>query len=249
MYTSKSKLINIIINACCEVSKRVLRDFGELAFLKANKNVGEFVQRTQERSFVDFRGILEKNNHGHGFVYEGKVVKKSETGLYWLINAVDNTDNFSHRLPMFASSIALVDKYDVEDVRFDSSDILAAVIHDPLRMESFWAEKNDGAFYSSRKLRIEQKSELRIALGQNKPANSFFKHVQMRSFGSSGLHLSYLAANKVDLVFGSVENAVNFACGKLIILEAGGTIKFIGENEFVAASDALFVNLEKAKIV
>jgi len=238
-----------MVTASYEVSKRLLRDFNELSFLKASRNVAEFTARTLERTFGDFQEILEKSNFGTGFVFDGKIIKKSENGCFWLINGVDNIQNFTHRLPIFGSAIALVENYDPADVRFENSAILAATFHDPTRGESFWAEKDSGTFCNSRILRISRVPEVKLVGSSGSFAGASLKGVTVRNFGSSVLNLAYLAANKLDAFFGEIENPINFACGKLILLESGGTIKFTGEKSFVAASDVAFTVLEKTRIL
>ena len=265
----KSKLINLMMNACNEASKQIMRDYNELSFLKSNKNVHEFVERTITRSFEIMRNVLENSNSSHGFilsdswgkfhptqVYKFKILKKSENGYYWLINPIDNGENFSHRLPFFGIVIAMIENFEINaDVpKFNT---IAGMFYDPIRLETFWAEDKLGSFLNSRKLRMENNIDIKLVAGSSRKhetpiANTILEKntesICSRDFGSNAMHLSYLAINRLGAVYDYMDDIANFAVGSLIIKEANGNIIFLGK-KFLAindgAKDLLIKKIEK----
>lgn len=221
MHVCRSAIINIISQACYEASKDLLRDFGELSFLRANKNVNEFVEKSAQRSFNIIKRILEVNNVGHGFITGNQIIKQSETNIYWVIEAIDNKQNFLHRLPLFGTSIALIDLHGAHVIDFKKVDILNAVYYDPNRDETFWAEKNKGAFLNSRKLLVNQPFLTQLIAGENELCN--------RYFGSSALHFAYVAASRIDAACEKIDAQANIAVGTLLIQEARGWIKHFSD--------------------
>lgn len=214
-HVRKSALINIMNKVCLEVSRSLLRDFNELNFLKANKNVNDFVSRAKQRVLKDMCAILEQSNVGHGIIYDNAIQKKSDTGFYWAINALDSSLNFMHRLPLFGVVIALLNANENLDNLF-SAHIQGAVFYDPVKDELFWAEHHTGAFLNSRRLMIGQ-SKSELIAGAEKACT--------RNLGSSALHFAYVAAGRLDAAHEKIDDFANIAFGRLIIQEARGSFK------------------------
>ena len=76
------------------------------------------------------------------------------SGLRWVVDPLDGTTNFLFGIPQWCVSIACED---------DAGGI-AAVVHDPIRDETFTAARGEGAFLGERRLRISAKSDLADAL-------------------------------------------------------------------------------------
>ena len=111
------------------------------------------------------------------------------------------------------------------------------VVHDPVCDEVFWTQKGVGAFLDQYKLRLaNNRSRNYIAMALPSPRHTpeqcnhkitlFHKFPQalLCSFGSTALHLAYVAAGRLD---GSVEYATRVwdsAAEIILIREAGGNI-------------------------
>ena len=61
---------------------------------------------------------------------------------------------FLHGIPHFAISIAL--KVDNE--------LKSAIIHDPIKNEIFFAEKNNGAYFNNQRIRVSKKNDIEECL-------------------------------------------------------------------------------------
>src|SRR4030067_3067860 len=54
----------------------------------------------------------------------------------WIVDPLDGTTNFTHGIPIFAVTMALM----------DSAGLRLGIVYDPLRTETFWAERGAGAY-------------------------------------------------------------------------------------------------------
>ena len=86
--------------------------------------------------------------------YSSLVLYYKDKDKIWIIDPIDGTTNFLHGIPHFAISIAL--KIDDE--------IQSALIHDPIKNEIFFAEKNNGAYFNNQRIRVSKKREINECL-------------------------------------------------------------------------------------
>ena len=105
------------------------------------------------------------------------------------------------------------------------------MIHDPIKNEIFFADKNNGAYFNNHRIRVSNKNDLEECLfssDQNGLKNIFPK-LNMRSTGSSALDLAYVGCGRLDGFFHNKIKLWDIAAGMLIIKEAGGTINDISK--------------------
>ena len=179
------------------------------------------------------RLIIESiKNHfpDHAFLAEESGASgNNQEGILWIIDPIDGTVNFVHKIPMFAISIAASLK----------GKILSAVVYQPLLHELFIAEKGGGAYLNGERLRVTQTAILDSAIGATGfPYNvhenplcaiDLFKNftkmgMPIRRIGSAALDLAYLAAGRFDIFWEVSLNPWDYAGGKLLIEEAGGKV-------------------------
>ncbi|QDU93213.1 inositol monophosphatase family protein [Lignipirellula cremea] len=159
-----------------------------------------------------------------------------EQALCWVVDPLDGTTNFVHRLPSFAVSIALE----------QNNDLLAGVVFDPVANECYAAAKGRGASLNGQRLEVSQCRQLRQAL----VATGFSPDVQrgsleieqfvemltecqgLRRLGSAALNCCYLAAGRLDGYWATSVKKWDVAAGVLILLEAGGQIQQIDKGPF-----------------
>ena len=229
-FSRKSALINIMSAACTLGSRQLIRDFNELSFLKANRRIDEFVGNAQERTLEIIKTELLRSNKDHGIFAHNKLIKESKTGIFWAVNTIDSIENFTHRLPFFGTCIALLDNIETA-TKMHNCNIIAGMFFDPIRDEAFFAEQKNGTFLNNKKLilanqsktqtmKLNQKNETELCpnfiAGIDKKAN--------RNFGSSAMHMAYVAAGRIDSTQEKIDDIANICTGKLLVLEAKGTI-------------------------
>jgi myo-inositol-1(or 4)-monophosphatase len=153
----------------------------------------------------------------------------SEAGRVWCIDPLDGTTNFSHGLPHFCVSIALL----------VGGQAQVAVIHEPLRSWTFYATKTQGAWLNGRLLRVSEETELEQALlatgfpydrhtsnaDNIDQTSTLLKRCQgIRRAGSAALDLAYVAAGWLDGYWEYKLKPWDIAAGALIVQEAGGMV-------------------------
>ncbi len=150
----------------------------------------------------------------------------------WVIDPLDGTTNYARQFPSFGVSIALVHRRELQ----------LGVIHDPLRRETFFAEKGQGAFLQNedgpRPLRVSAVADLGDALVSVDWARDPALRQRVvealgrvsaecrtvRAVGSAALGLAYLAAGRLDGYYHLALQPWDVAAGALIVQEAGGQI-------------------------
>ena len=236
---SISPNLNIMIKASEKASKILIRDFGEIENLQVKKKgPRDFVTKTDTRVEQILIEELTKAKKSYSFLTEesGKIENKDKDKI-WIIDPIDGTTNFLHGIPHFAISIAL--KVDNE--------IRSALIHDPIKNEIFFAEKNNGAYFNNHRVRVSNKSNLEDCLfsSNQEGLKIIFPNLNMRSTGSAALDLAYVGSGRLDGFFQNKIKLWDIAAGILIIKEAGGTSNDIIEyNDFSinirAASSSIY---------
>tara|TARA_B100000315_G_C14550505_1_gene575525 strand:- start:271 stop:1047 length:777 start_codon:yes stop_codon:yes gene_type:complete len=180
-----------------------------------------------EREVVN---CIKEHYPDHNFLAEENKYDKTDSEHTWIIDPLDGTNNFSSGLPIFCCSIALA----------KGDDLLLGVVYDPNRDELFFAEKSKGAFLNTDKLEVNKKNTLKGSLlitgfyyDRNKEMKStllniekFFKKsiLGLRRLGAAALDLSYVASGRVSGFWEFKLSPWDFAAGKIIIEEAGGTV-------------------------
>jgi myo-inositol-1(or 4)-monophosphatase len=188
--------------------------------------------------------LLAERYPGHGILAEESGVSRGE-GYRWILDPLDGTTNYSHRLPHFCVSVA---------VEGDEG-LLAGVIHDPIRGETFAASRGGGATLNGEPICPADTTELDGALlctgfpydVRERPEaplglfNRLIKRAQgVRRFGSAALDLAYVACGRFDGFFEFGLKPWDIAAGALIVQEAGGRIARIdGEPLDLAVGDIL----------
>lgn len=147
-----------------------------------------------------------------------------DTGSCWLLDPLDGTSNFSHGIPVYAVSCALLQQ----------GKVVAGMVYDPNRKECFHAVRGEGAWLNTQALRREPtehsgqlkhsmaiidtkrlETSLAQAIGQQHPYHS------QRSFGSVALDWCWLAAGRIHTYLHGKQKLWDFAAGALIAEEAG----------------------------
>jgi myo-inositol-1(or 4)-monophosphatase len=214
---SISPNLNIMIKACEKASKLIIRDFGEIENLQAaKKGPRDFVTKTDKRVEEILIDELTKSKKNYSFLTEesGKIIN-NDKDKRWIIDPIDGTTNFLHGIPHFAISIAL----EIEN------EIKSALIHDPIKNEMFFAEKNNGAFFNNHRVRVSNKNNIEDCLFSSDQygLKIISPSLNMRSTGCAALDLAYVGSGRFDGFFHNKINLWDIAAGILIVKEAGGT--------------------------
>ena len=224
---SISPNLNIMIKACEKASKIIIRDFGEVENLQvAKKGPRDFVTKTDKKVEKILIEEFSKAKKNYSFLTEenGKI-ENNDKDKVWIIDPIDGTTNLLHGIPHFAISVAL--KID--------NDLISALIHDPIKNEMFFAEKNNGAFNNHR-IRVSNKNDIEDCLFSSDQIGlkSIFPNLNIRNTGCAALDLAYVGSGRLDGFFHNNINLWDIAAGILIVKEAGGITNDFSKYKMIA---------------
>lgn len=148
----------------------------------------------------------------------------------WIVDPLDGTNNFAHRIPHFAVSIAY----------YHQGRAVCGVVVNPVRGDWYWASRGGGAYHNGRRLNVNvhtSLSETMVGVGfyYDRGAmmeatlasiRDFFKQQihGIRRFGAAALDICQVADGLFGLFFEYQLSPWDFAAGGLILEEAGGKI-------------------------
>jgi myo-inositol-1(or 4)-monophosphatase len=173
---------------------------------------------------------LSKRHPTHAILSEeaGLAHEGTDT-LRWVVDPLDGTTNYAHRLPHFCVSIAVERK----------GEVLAGAVYDPMRDELFSAGRGAGATLNGTPCQPSGATELLRALlctgfpydVRENPkgpvgllARLLTKVQGIRRLGSAALDLAYVACGRLDGYFEFGLKPWDVASGALLVQEAGGTL-------------------------
>ena len=242
--------INVMLRAAEKAGRSLIRDFGEVEQLQVSrKGPGDFVSAADRRAEEIIYEELSKARPDYSFLMEEGGTKGDQNSEFrWIIDPLDGTSNFLHGIPHWSISIALEQK----------GEIVAGIIFDPVKDETFRAEKGDGAFMRNMRLRVSGRNDMStsmIAAGQprhkTEDIDLFMREYStvfrlsggVRRYGSAALDLAYVAAGRYEAYWERCVNAWDVAAGALIVREAGGSVTRIdGRDGAVHAGNILAGN-------
>ena len=216
---SISANLNIMIKAAEKASRALIRDFGEIEKLQVSiKGPTDFVSNADLKAEKIIIEELKKARPYYSIVSEedGSETNKDKNNV-WIIDPIDGTTNFLHGIPHFAISIALK----------SGDEIVSGLIYDPIKDEMFYAEKENGAFFNNKRIRVSKKREVSTCLFATGGKSDNEINLPIRKSGSAALDIAYVAAGRYDGYFQNDLNLWDIAAGIIIIKEAGGIINEI----------------------
>ena len=104
---------------------------------------------------------------------------------------------------------------------------MSGLIFDPIKDEMFYAEKNNGSFFNSQRIRVSKKNKINECLFVTGGKIKSEPDLPYRKSGCASLDMAYVAAGRYDGYFQNDLNLWDIAAGIILIKEAGGTINEI----------------------
>ena len=219
---SISANLNIMIKASEKASKGLIRDFGELEQLQVSiKGPSDFVTNADTKAEKIIIDELTKSRKNYSILSEESGSKENkDIDNVWIIDPIDGTINFLHGVPHFAISIALK----------SNNEIVSGLIYDPIKDEMFYAEKNNGAYFNNKRIRVSKRKKIEDCLfASGEIDNENIKQktnakLKTRKSGSAALDMAYVASGRYDGYFQKNLNLWDIAAGIIIVKEAGGQV-------------------------
>jgi myo-inositol-1(or 4)-monophosphatase len=183
------------------------------------------LDRSSEALILD--RLLGARPHDAVMAEEGSD-RTGSSGVRWVIDPLDGTVNFVYGIPVFAVSIA---------AEVDGT-VVAGVVHDPNRDETYAATLGGGAVLNGQPLAVNATAELSLALvgtgfaydsgarrRQGAHLDELLAQVRdIRRAGSAALDLCAVATGRLDGYFEAGTHHWDRAAGALIASEAGAVV-------------------------
>lgn len=204
----------------------------------------------QKKGFNDLVSYVDKNSEkklikGLQKILPGSGILGEEGGgnfnnkYTWVIDPLDGTTNFIHKLPCFAISIAL----------FENKTPIIGVVNELNLRECFSAIKGKGAKVNGKKISVSPQKKLEDSLiatgfpyndfGLQKEYMQLFQELMKRTqgirrIGSASVDLCYVAIGRFEAFYEYGLKPWDVSGGALIVKEAGGKLSdFIGGNDYL----------------
>ncbi len=212
---------------------------------KGIHNLVSYVDKKSEDILItELRKLLPEA----GFIAEEDDKLTQGERYNWIVDPLDGTTNFIHKIPLYSISIALN----------DGNETILGVVYEINLKECFYAWKNGPALLNGKAIHVSDTDVLDkslIATGfpyydysQLDPYLALFKDLMqssrgVRRLGSAAVDLAYVAAGRFELFYEYGLNPWDVAAGALIVKQAGGHItRFHGDADFVFGKEIVASN-------
>jgi myo-inositol-1(or 4)-monophosphatase len=227
MQDDPEHLLSVALAAAKKAAKVVSNAFTSKISIETKSSYHDVLTEIDLQSEkIIIKHILE-NYKDHAILSEESINEAHQEGqIYWIIDPIDGTWNYAHKIPQFCISIAAA----------RDQEILAAVIYAPIVDEVYTASKGSGAFLNKQKLQIKEPESLYHSCISVK----ILEHIDTsRSFGiirrsgSTALDLAYIAASRITALVETSIQPWDVAAGTLLIQEAGGVVTTFENNPLI----------------
>jgi myo-inositol-1(or 4)-monophosphatase len=180
-----------------------------------------------ERAIVE---VIKREYPGHDVLGEEAHHGDSGASDLWVVDPLDGTNNFAHRLPHFAVSIAY----------WRAGRPECGVIYNPIRDDWYRVVRGEGAFYGTERARVGEQArldEVLVGVGFYYDRGAMMestlasiralkrRHIHgIRRCGTASLDLCMVGLGIYGAYFEYELSPWDFAAGALFVTEAGGRI-------------------------
>lgn len=226
-------MIELAISAAKEAGAILLENFGKVRQVQ-RKGERELVSNVDVESENKIIQMIRSRYPDHSILCEESEIRTSNSEYKWIIDPLDGTHNYVYGINIFGVSIALEHR----------REIILGVINLPATGEIYWAERGKGAYLNGERIFVSERemnkaftifdSGLQVdTLRRVNFLSELVKKVfNIRMFGASTRHLTYIARGSADLMVEFGDNPWDFAAGGLILMEAGGKITTLNGQEW-----------------
>ena len=204
---------------------------------KGFNDLVSYVDKEAERRLVSGLGELLPTS---GFIAEEGTSTLKGDIYNWIIDPLDGTTNFTHGLPVYAISVALM----------ENDELVLGIVYEINRDECFYSVKGEPAYCNDSPIAVSDITHLEDSLlatgfpyynfdemnNYLRILNSFMQGTHgLRRMGSAAVDLAYVACGRFQGFFEYNLNAWDVAAGAFIVQQAGGQV-----TDFKGGSDYLF---------
>jgi myo-inositol-1(or 4)-monophosphatase len=243
-------LVNIAVSAARAGGNFIMRHFersDQLVVERKSRN--DFVTQVDRGAEQEILAIIRKAYPQHAILAEESGAQ-GDNDVTWIIDPLDGTTNFLHRIPHFAVSIGIQVRGRLEH----------GVIYAPCTQDLYIASRGSGALLNNRRIRVSNCKDLDQALvGTGVPLREEYlggylpmlqrvasQTAGVRRAGSAALDLAYVAAGRFEGFWEYNLKPWDIAAGIVLVQEAGGVVRELGtENPDPLDSGDIFAGNSK----
>ncbi|MDB5197128.1 MAG: inositol monophosphatase [Flaviaesturariibacter sp.] len=222
-------LKNTLLKAV-DAAASVIRSFDDQDFLVSNKEgINNLVTEVDHASEKVIIQTIKESFPGHAIISEevGELLQDSE--YKWIIDPIDGTVNFAHRIPICCISIGIE----------KAGQMIMGAVYNPFMNEMYFAERGQGATLNGKKINVSKKEKVINAClvtgfpytyldEPNGPLQTFERFIRkgipVRRLGSAAIDLCWVAAGRFDGFYEHKLQAWDSAAGFIMVEEAGGKV-------------------------
>jgi len=204
------------------------------------KGAVDVVTESDKKSEEYILGQIQASFPLHAILTEESGAHDGEPDHLWIIDPLDGTVNYSHRLPIYSICIG----YQVK------GQMQLGVVYDPSLNECFSAERGKGAFLNGKPIHVSKAAEMVKTImvtgfPYDRHSEDYFRALRLfghitsitqgvRRLGSAALDMCYVAAGRLDAYFELSIHPWDIAAASIIVQEAGGIVTDIhGDKNFM----------------
>ena len=216
--------------AAAEAASKVILHYFERGVQMRDKGDAGLVSQADIEAEQAVARIIHARFPDHAILGEEENSGAVTSEHLWIVDPLDGTNNFAHRIPHFAVSIAYYHQQVAQ----------CGVVVNPVRGDWYWATRGGGAYFNGTRLHVNDHQQLNQTMvgvgfyydrGKMMEATlaaigDFFRQQihGIRRFGTAALDLCQVAAGMYGVFFEYQLSPWDFAAGRLILEEAGGQI-------------------------
>lgn len=210
------------------------------------KAANDFVTEVDREAEAAIVSTIRSRFPEHGILAEESASTDPGGEYRWIIDPLDGTTNFIHGFPAYSVSVAAAKAAPGPPA---AADLMAGVIVDPIREETFRAVKGGGAFLGEEPIRTSTATSLEESLlltgfpfRAQDLLETYLKIFAdlhrtsqgIRRAGSAAMDLAYTACGRAEGFFEFALSPWDVAAGSLLVMEAGGTVRdFEGGTDYL----------------
>ncbi|MGM7701015.1 inositol monophosphatase family protein [Pseudalkalibacillus sp. Hm43] len=251
MATDWNHISNHAMDWAYEAGTVIRESFKKQLTIETKSNADDLVTNMDREVETFLIDKIRKHYPDHQILGEegsGDDVQSME-GTVWIIDPIDGTMNFVHQQTNFAISIAV----------YHEGEGKVGLIYNVVNDEMFHAIKGNGAYMNEHRLPKLQNVELEksiiainatwITSNKRMDPSILIPIVDRcrgtRSYGSAAIELAFVAAGRLDAYITMRLSPWDFAAGKILIEEVGGTITNLdGEELDMLGKNSIFAGTQ-----
>jgi myo-inositol-1(or 4)-monophosphatase len=212
---------------------------------KGQHDFVSYVDKTAERKLIEkLKMILPEA----GFIAEENSEKRIDKRFMWIIDPLDGTTNYIHRMSPFAISVGLM----------ENQEMVGGVVYEVGLNECFYAWKGGKAYMNENEVTVSSTNQLEESLLATgfpyydysrlesfmKSLNYFIQNTHgVRRLGTAATDLVYVACGRLEGFYEYGLSPWDVAAGAFIVQQAGGKVSdYLGQDNYIFGKEIIATN-------